>query len=281
VERTDSCRGSMTSAAKPRKRVRGEIEALPSGADAAAPVTRRACIIKAAPAAPLNEVRPASRRRDRTSAAPRRVRRSPRLTEPLHLVPHGGPDRRLVLGEPVRQRFQCEADSPASTNSSYQLHCSSLSGDPVTSPSSRRPRSTRSTAYIINIGTLALPEPRSRRPRKTRSVAGARRLPHAHPDAEGGLGPTGIGRQGSNPPRRLNAGPASSPQRVPGFGTSYLEHAMRTAIHVLIWIVRVAGVVQILLGLSIWVGPGLRYLPLHIQAGSSSWSASGSSPSSR
>ena len=31
VERTGSYRGSMTSAAKPRKRVRGEIEALPSG----------------------------------------------------------------------------------------------------------------------------------------------------------------------------------------------------------------------------------------------------------
>ena len=42
---------------------------------------------------------------------------------------------------------------------------------------------------------------------------------------------------------------------------------MRTAILVLIWIVRVAGVVQILLGLSIWIGPGMRYISLHIQAG--------------
>jgi hypothetical protein len=42
---------------------------------------------------------------------------------------------------------------------------------------------------------------------------------------------------------------------------------MRTAILVLIWIVRVAGVVQILLGLSIWIGAGLRYFPIHIQAG--------------
>jgi hypothetical protein len=42
---------------------------------------------------------------------------------------------------------------------------------------------------------------------------------------------------------------------------------MRTAILVLIWIVRVAGVVQILLGLSIWIGPGMRYLSIHIQTG--------------
>jgi hypothetical protein len=42
---------------------------------------------------------------------------------------------------------------------------------------------------------------------------------------------------------------------------------MRTATVVLMWIVRVAGIVQILLGLSIWVGPGLRYFPIHIQIG--------------
>jgi hypothetical protein len=42
---------------------------------------------------------------------------------------------------------------------------------------------------------------------------------------------------------------------------------MRTATLALIWIVRVAGVVQILLGLSIWIGSGLRYFSLHIQAG--------------
>jgi hypothetical protein len=42
---------------------------------------------------------------------------------------------------------------------------------------------------------------------------------------------------------------------------------MRTATLALIWIVRVAGVVQILLGLSIWIGPGMRYISLHIQAG--------------
>jgi hypothetical protein len=42
---------------------------------------------------------------------------------------------------------------------------------------------------------------------------------------------------------------------------------MRTATLALIWIVRVAGVVQILLGLSIWIGPGMRYFSLHIQAG--------------
>lgn len=42
---------------------------------------------------------------------------------------------------------------------------------------------------------------------------------------------------------------------------------MRTAILVLTWIVRVAGVVQILLGLSIWIGPGLPYTSLHIQTG--------------
>jgi hypothetical protein len=42
---------------------------------------------------------------------------------------------------------------------------------------------------------------------------------------------------------------------------------MRTATHVLIWIVRIAGIVQILLGLSIWIGPGMRYFPLHIQIG--------------
>lgn len=42
---------------------------------------------------------------------------------------------------------------------------------------------------------------------------------------------------------------------------------MRTATFALIWIVRVAGVVQILLGLSIWIGPGMRYISLHIQAG--------------
>lgn len=42
---------------------------------------------------------------------------------------------------------------------------------------------------------------------------------------------------------------------------------MRTATLVLMWIVRVAGVVQILLGLSIWIGPGLPYLSIHIQTG--------------
>jgi hypothetical protein len=42
---------------------------------------------------------------------------------------------------------------------------------------------------------------------------------------------------------------------------------MRTATLALIWTVRVAGVVQILLGLSIWIGPGLRYFSLHIQVG--------------
>jgi hypothetical protein len=42
---------------------------------------------------------------------------------------------------------------------------------------------------------------------------------------------------------------------------------MRTATLALMWIVRVAGVVQILLGLSIWIGPGMRYFSLHIQAG--------------
>jgi hypothetical protein len=42
---------------------------------------------------------------------------------------------------------------------------------------------------------------------------------------------------------------------------------MRTVTLALIWIVRVAGVVQILLGLSIWIGPGMRYISLHIQAG--------------
>jgi hypothetical protein len=42
---------------------------------------------------------------------------------------------------------------------------------------------------------------------------------------------------------------------------------MRAATVVVMWIVRVAGVVQILLGLSIWVGPGLRYFPIHIQVG--------------
>lgn len=43
--------------------------------------------------------------------------------------------------------------------------------------------------------------------------------------------------------------------------------AGRTAILVLTWIVRVAGIVQILLGLSIWIGPGLPYTWLHIQTG--------------
>ena len=42
---------------------------------------------------------------------------------------------------------------------------------------------------------------------------------------------------------------------------------MRTATLVLIWIVRIAGIIQILLGLAIWLGPGLRFLPIHIQAG--------------
>lgn len=42
---------------------------------------------------------------------------------------------------------------------------------------------------------------------------------------------------------------------------------MRTLTLVLVWIVRVAGIVQILLGLSIWIGFGMRYLPVHIQIG--------------
>jgi hypothetical protein len=42
---------------------------------------------------------------------------------------------------------------------------------------------------------------------------------------------------------------------------------MRTATLVLIWILRIAGVVQILLGLSIWIGPGLPYSSIHIQIG--------------
>jgi hypothetical protein len=33
------------------------------------------------------------------------------------------------------------------------------------------------------------------------------------------------------------------------------------------WIVRIAGIVQILLGLSIWIGPGMPYVSLHIQTG--------------
>lgn len=42
---------------------------------------------------------------------------------------------------------------------------------------------------------------------------------------------------------------------------------MRTATVVLRWIVGVAGVVQILLGLSIWIGFGLRLTSLHILNG--------------
>jgi hypothetical protein len=42
---------------------------------------------------------------------------------------------------------------------------------------------------------------------------------------------------------------------------------MRTATLVLTWIVRIAGIGQILLGLSIWIGPGLRLLSLHLLTG--------------
>lgn len=42
---------------------------------------------------------------------------------------------------------------------------------------------------------------------------------------------------------------------------------MRTATLAFMWIVRVAGIVQILLGLAIWFGPGMPYLSLHIQTG--------------
>jgi hypothetical protein len=41
---------------------------------------------------------------------------------------------------------------------------------------------------------------------------------------------------------------------------------MRTTTLVLVWIVRIAGVVQILLGLSIWMGFGLPY-SIHVQNG--------------
>jgi hypothetical protein len=34
-----------------------------------------------------------------------------------------------------------------------------------------------------------------------------------------------------------------------------------------LWIVRIAGLVQIALGLLIWAGPGLRYLQVHISIG--------------
>ncbi|MEJ3658486.1 hypothetical protein WEH80_36560 [Actinomycetes bacterium KLBMP 9759] len=42
---------------------------------------------------------------------------------------------------------------------------------------------------------------------------------------------------------------------------------MRTATLVLMWIVRVAGVVQILLGLSIWIGVGTQFFSFHIPNG--------------
>ncbi len=42
---------------------------------------------------------------------------------------------------------------------------------------------------------------------------------------------------------------------------------MRMATLGLVWIVRVLGLVQIVLGLLIWIGPGLRYLPIHISMG--------------
>ncbi len=42
---------------------------------------------------------------------------------------------------------------------------------------------------------------------------------------------------------------------------------MRTTTVVLTWIVRIAGIGQILLGLSIWFGPGLRLLPIHLLTG--------------
>jgi hypothetical protein len=42
---------------------------------------------------------------------------------------------------------------------------------------------------------------------------------------------------------------------------------MRTATLIITWIVRIAGIVQIVLGLLIWAGPGLRFLPIHIPIG--------------
>lgn len=45
------------------------------------------------------------------------------------------------------------------------------------------------------------------------------------------------------------------------------SYGMRTAALVLMWIVRVAGIVQILLGLSIWIGVSGRFYSLHIPNG--------------
>ena len=42
---------------------------------------------------------------------------------------------------------------------------------------------------------------------------------------------------------------------------------MRTPALVVMWIVRVAGVVQLLLGVSIWIGFGYRLLPVHLVNG--------------
>jgi hypothetical protein len=42
---------------------------------------------------------------------------------------------------------------------------------------------------------------------------------------------------------------------------------MRTITAVSLWIVRVAGTVQLVLGILFWTGHGYRYLPLHIVSG--------------
>src|SRR5688500_15615722 len=61
----------------------------------------------------------------------------------------------------------------------------------------------------------------------------------------------------------------ASPFAVAGWATArpVWSYAMRTAALVLMWIVRVAGVVQILLGLSIWIGVSGQFYSLHIPNG--------------
>jgi hypothetical protein len=46
------------------------------------------------------------------------------------------------------------------------------------------------------------------------------------------------------------------------------EHRMRITTSVSLWIVRLAGVVQLVLGILIWIGRGSALVPLHMVAGS-------------